>query len=392
MFLGLATSGLWRVVWYSLVLALFVGAFSTVLRVAGVGWATIRRILIGVYAVGYVAWFAVNGIIIDRISVLWSFAIFLGVASVSKPWREWRRTAIDLGLFVAMWIAYDESRGVADGVGMPIQVESVRNIDRFLLFGHDGPVVLQERFLSPDGVVRWYDVVASCVYYSHFLLPPLVLGILWWRNRAEWVRYMSRFATVIFIACTMFVLLPTAPPWMAAGGSNKPEFRYDVLPDLRRPTGNGWRHLGLNSFVEAWDTGRNWANEVAAMPSLHSAYALFVVVFFWPRIRSTSLRVLLLAYPLAMAVALMYFAEHYLIDALAGWATVGVSFLVWNRIEARWSRRGAEPMASDDERLAHDPDETVLPAEVETRRHADLDTDVDAEVDADAAPAVRGSR
>ena len=369
MLLGLATSGLWRVLWYSIALALVVGGFSASLRAGGLGWATIRRILIGVYAVGYIAWFAINGIIIDRISVLWSFAIFLGVASVGKPWSEWRRTATDLGLFVAMWLAYDESRGIADGVGMPIQVESVRDIDRFLLFGNDGPVALQERFLSPAGTVRWYDVIASCVYYSHFIVPPVVLAVLWWRNRDEWVRYMRRFATVIFIACTMFVLLPTAPPWMAGGGSNKPEFQFDALPALRRPTGNGWRHLGLDSFVEAWDTGRDWANEVAAMPSLHSAYALFIVVFFWPRIRPTWLRPLLLTYPLAMAVALMYFGEHYLTDALAGWAAVGIAFLVWNRLEARWT---ADEATLDD---AETPEPTDGPSETKTESDQTVDTD-----------------
>ncbi|MFK7916749.1 MAG: phosphatase PAP2 family protein [Ilumatobacter sp.] len=361
MLIAIATGGLWRVLWYSLALACFVGGFSAAFRAAGVGWHTIRRVLIGTYAAGYVLWFAVNGIIIDRISVLWSFAIFLGVASVGKPWREWRRTAIDLGLFVAMWLAYDESRGIADGLGMPIQVESVRNIDRFVLFGRDGPVVLQDRFLSAPGTVRWYDVIASCVYYSHFIVPPVVLGVLWWRNRDEWVRYMRRFATVIFIACTMFVLLPTAPPWMAAGGSNKPEFAFDALPPLRRPTGNGWRHLGLESFVEAWDTGRDWANEVAAMPSLHSAYALFVVVFFWPKIRPAALRWALLVYPAIMAVALMYFAEHYLADALAGWATVGVAFLMWNRIERRWSADlTADDAAADEPTDASPADDEPL--------------------------------
>jgi hypothetical protein len=382
MLLGLATSGLWRVLWYSIALALIVGGFSGWLHAAGVGWVTIRRVLIGIYAVGYVAWFAINGIIIDRISVLWSFAIFLGVASVGKPWREWRQTAIDLGLFVLMWLAYDESRGLADGLGMPVQVESVRDIDRFLLFGNDGPVVLQERFLSPAGTVRWYDIIGSCVYYSHFIVPPLVLGILWWRNRDEWVRYMRRFATVIFMACTMFVLLPTAPPWMAAGGSNKPEFQYDALPPLRRPTGNGWRHLGLDSFVEAWDTGRDWANEVAAMPSLHSAYALFVVVFFWSKIRPAWLRPVLLAYPLVMAVALMYFGEHYLADALAGWAIVGVAFLVWNRIEARWT---ADAIPSDDA----DNDQRADPSGPEDNDgqvNADSEELADANTDDDVVP------
>ena len=339
MLFGLATGGLWRVLWYSLVLALFVGSFSAALRAFGVSWEKIRWILIGVYGAVYVWWFFANGIIIDRISVLWSFAIFLCVASVGRPAHEWLRTARDLGFFVAMWIAYDESRGIADGVGMPVQVESVRNIDRFLLFGTDGVVWLQEQFLSEPGTVRWYDVIASFVYYSHFIVPPVVMAILWFRNRHQWVRYMRRFATVILIACTMFVLLPTAPPWMAAGGKNRSGYEFNALPPLRRPAGNGWRHIGLDGFVEAWDTGRDWANEVAAMPSLHSAYALFVVVFFWPWIRPVWVRWALLSYPLIMAVALMYFGEHYLVDALAGWAVVGVSFLIWNRIERQLAAR-----------------------------------------------------
>ncbi len=311
-----------------------------------VSWTHVRRTLIALYAVGYVSWIVVNGIIVDRISVLVSFAIFLAVASVGIPWQDWIHTARDLWLFVAMWLAYDESRGLADGLGMPIQVESVRDIDRFVFFGHDGVVAFQRRFLGPPGTVHWYDVVGSCVYFSHFVVPPVVIGVLWWRRREEWVRYMRRLATVIFIACTMFVLLPTAPPWMAAGGSNAAGHRFDALAPLRRTTAEGSRHIGLDAFVKAWDTGRDWTNEVAAMPSLHAAFALFVVVFFWPMIRRRWLRYTLLAYPAAMAVALMYFGEHYFVDAVAGWAIVGVSFLIWNRIESR--RKDDVHTGSDD--------------------------------------------
>ncbi|NKB39928.1 MAG: phosphatase PAP2 family protein [Ilumatobacter sp.] len=345
MLFGLATGGLWRVLWYSLALALIVSGVCAALRALGVSWERIRYALIGVYGAVYVWWFFANGIIIDRISVLWSFAIFLCVASVGRPAREWLRTGRDLGFFVAMWIAYDESRGLADGLGMPVQVESVRDIDRFLLFGTDGVVELQRRFLAPAGTVRWYDVIASFVYYSHFILPPLVMAILWFSNRGQWVRYMRRFATVILLGCTMFILLPTAPPWMAAGGKNRSGYEFDALPPIRRPTGNGWRHIGLDGFVEAWDTGRDWANEVAAMPSLHSAYALFVVVFFWPLITPIWVRWALLSYPITMAVALMYFGEHYLADALGGWVIVGLSFLIWNRIE----RKLDQGQVSDDE-------------------------------------------
>ena len=302
----------------------------------------------------YVWWFFANGIIIDRVSVLWSFAIFLTVASVGRPPREWMRSAGDLGVFVAMWLAYDESRGIADGLGMPIQVESVRNLDRLLFFGADPVVELQaafhrteiaERIVNGEIVLRtvtdvqWYDVVGSFVYYSHFIVPPIVIGALWLINRHQWVRYMRRFATLLFGACVMFVLLPTAPPWMAAGGTNRVGLDLAALPPLSRHTGVGWRYVGLGSFVEAWDTGRDWANQVAAMPSLHSAFALFVVVFFWPWVQNPWARAAMLAYPLAMAVALAYFAEHYIVDAVAGWLLVGTVFWLWNRIEVWLAER-----------------------------------------------------
>ena len=85
------------------------------------------------------------------------------------------------------------------------------------------------------------------------------------------------------------------------------------------------------------------------MPSLHSSFALFVVVFFWPRISNRYIRAAMLLYPLTMAVALAYFAEHYFIDAIAGWLVVGGSFLLWNRIEARLGQRSVdEPTDPED--------------------------------------------
>jgi len=310
-------------------------------------WTRIRLTLVAAYVVGYVWWFFHFGIIIDRISVLLSVAFFLVIASLGRPLRFWMMMFGDLSLFVIMWIAYDESRGIADRLGFPLQVESVRNIDRALFFGADPTVWLQEHLYRGPSNVQWYDVVGSMVYYSHFIVPPVVIATLWFVDRHQWVRYMRRFATLLFVACTMFVLLPTAPPWMAAGGRNRLGVQFDALPPVARPTGNGWRYIGLDAFVKAWDTGRDWANQVAAMPSLHSAFALFVVVFFFRWVRDWRLRALMLLYPLTMAVALSYFAEHYMIDAIAGWTIVGLSFLLWNRIERALDRRRAAPAGDE---------------------------------------------
>jgi membrane-associated phospholipid phosphatase len=126
---------------------------------------------------------------------------------------------------------------------------------------------------------------------------------------------------------------PTAPPWMAAGGPNDAGLDLDALPPLSRPTAEGWSHVGLDAFVIAWEHGRDWANQVAAVPSLHAAFALFVVAFFWPGVRDRRWRAVMALYPLTMAVTLVYFAEHYVVDVLAGWAVVGASFALWNRVE-----------------------------------------------------------
>lgn len=319
-------------------------------------WRLVRIGLIVAYGLAYAYSFGRNGIIIDRVSVAISISILLVLGHVGRPWYRWRQLTIALVLYSAMWLAYDETRGAADRLGMPLQVESVRNIDRVLFLGADPTVWLQRRLYSPD-VVRWYDVAASVVYATHFVLPVAVIVALWLSDRLEWVRFMSRFATVLLVACVSFVLLPTAPPWMAAGGDR--QIRLDALPPVVRPTARGWSHLGLESFETTWETGRDWANRIAALPSLHAAVSLMVVVFFFPWIRSWWIRGALLLFPAAMGVSLVYLGEHYVADVLAGWVIVAVAFAVWARIERRVrlrragsSRRALPPLGHDDAGIA----------------------------------------
>ena len=47
-------------------------------------------------------------------------------------------------------------------------------------------VWLQERLKLPQP--PWWEVVVSTVYMSFFILPYVVAGVLWLRNREEWKR------------------------------------------------------------------------------------------------------------------------------------------------------------------------------------------------------------
>jgi membrane-associated phospholipid phosphatase len=136
----------------------------------------------------------------------------------------------------------------------------------------------------------------------------------------------------------MFVLMPTVPPWMAG----EPRYHYRILPVLSRHTGSGFASMGLKGFVKVWQTALEWGNAVAAMPSLHAAFALFVPAFFLPLIKPKWLKALVLTFPIIMLTSLVYFGEHYVIDGLVGWLLVGLSFLFWGWFEKRERRVRAE--------------------------------------------------
>jgi hypothetical protein len=312
-------------------------------------WRPVRFGLMGVYGVVYIWWFLTRGLIIDRISVALSLFIFLVCAFIGRPSHRWRWLGIEVALYAAMWYLYEITRGGGDGTHnwfgfewkAPLQVESMRNIDRFMFFGNDPNHVLQDWWSKP-GQVTWYDTILSVTYFTHFVFPVIAMAALWVTSQVQWRRFMKRFATLLGVACVMFMLLPTIPPWMA--GDIK--YDYRLFSPLRRHTGAGFYELGLKGFIRKFEVAKEWGNPVAAMPSLHAGFALFVPAFFLPWVRQRWLKVLMMCFPLVMLIALVYFAEHWVIDALVGWAIVGASFRFWHWHERRGRRRRVQTARS----------------------------------------------
>lgn len=191
---------------------------------------------------------------------------------------------------------------------------------------------LQEHLHEP-GSVRWFEALAFLVYVSHFFAAPLLAAWLWVRDRWRFRRFAASLALLTLLGCLTFVAFPAAPPWMASEeGLIEPTTR--LIPRL-------WEWIGVGAETGVVGTGYRYANDVAAVPSLHAALALLVALFAWPR--RTWARVLVAAYPLAMAFAIVYTAEHYVVDVLLGWIYAVASFLAvrWfaTRLEARTSER-----------------------------------------------------
>ena len=109
--------------------------------------------------------------------------------------------------------------------------------------------------------------------------------------------------------------------------------RDGYLPEVARITGRGWSEIDLHRQTMVLF---GMANKVAAMPSLHAGIAFLVAYYGIWRLR-TPWRWLLVLYPLAMSLALVYFAEHYVLDVLVGGlvaALVMVGCSLWERRSA----------------------------------------------------------
>ena len=137
--------------------------------------------------------------------------------------------------FALVLLAYDLSRGAADLVGRPTLWHWQADADRWLFFGTMPTVWLQERLKLPQP--PWWEVVHQHVYMSFFILPYVVAGVLWLRNRDEWKAFVKLFVGLSFAALVIYALLPAAPPWAAARCTAGRRRRRPVRPALHVPVG-----------------------------------------------------------------------------------------------------------------------------------------------------------
>jgi membrane-associated phospholipid phosphatase len=100
-----------------------------------------------------------------------------------------------------------------------------------------------------------------------------------------------------------------------------------------------WSEIPIAHFNSLYERGSQYANPVAAVPSLHAAYSLLIVLFLW-RFAGRG-RGLLAVYPVAMAFALVYMAEHYVVDILLGWIYAVTAFWAVNRLAERIEQQHA---------------------------------------------------
>ena len=121
----------------------------------------------------------------------------------------------------AVLILYLYSRGLSDElIGMPVHWTMPIEVDRWMFGGHLPTEVLQDRLCGDPCLrstePRWYDVVLTTVYFSHFVLGLGLAFVLWIRDRAAWAAWLTRYLTINVAGLVIYILYPMAPPWLAS--------------------------------------------------------------------------------------------------------------------------------------------------------------------------------
>jgi membrane-associated phospholipid phosphatase len=287
-------------------------------------------VAIPLFVVAAVIYWLTLGLPTDPIlAALW---LWLGTIAWSsdKPWRHHLGFVRDWIPIVLILVAYNFSRGLADN-GVAPHITEMIDADKWMFHGTIPTVWAQEHLYDPNHI-RWYDVLASWVYFSHFMVSLTVLAVLWFRRRPLWAAFLRRWFVLTAAGLVTYFVWPAAPPWWAA------EHGY-IAFDVMRLSTRGWSAIGLHSGGQMLSIGQALSNPVAAMPSLHSAFSMNVALFFALRFRKRWWAWLLLAYPVLMSLTLVYTGEHYITDALVGYAYVGVIYVAVGLAERWWARR-----------------------------------------------------
>ncbi len=292
-----------------------------------IGWS----VLVAVFA-GYTV---LRGISLSEDTVLIWMAAALFVASLDDL-RQWRRGVVRdwLPLYLVL-VLYALLRGYASHVLWGPFIRPQVAFDRFIGFGTVPTVRLQRWLFDPSHLQVW-DYAAWAVYMSYFFSSYTVAAVLWKRNHERFKRYIALYVGVTFLGYAGYALYPAMPPWLASRNGNI-GYVIRVIPVV-------WEHLGVHAAAALFTRGSAFANDVAAMPSLHAAYPMLLLLFFWAGARWWA-RGLLAGYVLAMAFTLAYTGEHFVIDEIVGWAFAAAVYFGGSRLLDRRQarRRGGEP-------------------------------------------------
>jgi hypothetical protein len=172
---------------------------------------------------------------------------------------------------------------------------------------------LQRPFLVLPDLVHALNIF---YFVGHFIVTGIFFVWLYRRSRVGFQSFRDGFLVATALAVVIHWLYPTAPPRLAGVGL------VDTL-------------LVLSGIDIGSPTSSAISNPVAAVPSLHAAYALGVGLGMIRFGRSHMVTVAGAVYPPLVVLTIVVTGNHFLLDAVAGMLVLAVGFWVAHLLRRR---------------------------------------------------------
>ena len=222
--------------------------------------------------------------------------------------------------FVLVLMAYELMRDLAATLHVP--PHNLAGVERGLFGGHEPTLVLQATIRSL-GDADLIDDIGSLVYSAHFLLPIGVGAWLWTRNRDDFRRFGLSLVVLCALAFVTYVIVPTAPPWLA-----QPESVQHLMQDAVLRS-------GLPADL-TWLYSHHDYNLYAAFPSLHAGFPVLAAAAAWRSNKAVG--VALSIWAVVVWVTVVYLGEHYVAEVAGGILYAAVALAIVSLLSQNRSR------------------------------------------------------
>lgn len=222
--------------------------------------------------------------------------------------------------FVVLLFVYDSFRGLVPYLNNNVDYVLLPAADRLMFFGQLPTVILQD--LLWYGQVKWYDFLFYGAYTLHFVLPFILAVLVWKKRVSQYWRLITAYIVLSFAGFFTFLVFPASPPWLAS--------EMGLIEPITRISSEVWRAFGIQDFPSLYN--KISPNPVAAMPSLHSAYAMLFALAITALFKNNKYSQLAWIYPVLIWIGTIYQGEHYAIDAVAGVLYAWLSWIAAPRV------------------------------------------------------------
>jgi hypothetical protein len=238
------------------------------------------------------------------------------LSSLRARHPEITRAVLEVVLVLGLWVAYSLSRLFAGSAMGPAMHRAQELLHVEVRLGIHWEPLLNGLFIDHDllGLIGsyWYAT-------THYVVTGACLLWLYRLGAERYLPARRALVTATLLGLTAYLLLPTAPPRFVQG-------YVDVLS---LHAASGWWSVdasaprGLGGLT----------NELAAFPSLHAGWALWVAISLQRNARWRALRVAGWMYAAVTAVVIVGTGNHWVIDVVVGWLVVLAGFAAADRVE-----------------------------------------------------------